>query len=284
MPDSKPDLYEVLHIHPSAPKEVVQAAYRQLALLYHPDKNPSPEATTLMAQVNAAYEVLNDPDKRAAYDRERAAQTRPAAPPPGPNPQAGRHRPWAGQSSGTRPGSGAGAGFITLGSTKEEVLRVEGIPVHTTVYPGIGEEVWHFDPNGSICFGLNTGLVRGWINPNSVLKIRLVPGYNITSDEFFGEGSHRDDVVRLQGTPESIEVSDGLGREMWGYAGGSSVELSFPFGLVRDWNNLDGTLKVQDYSNRQNNNSGDDGRACGYTIGCLVALIVVVVVIGFACF
>lgn len=282
MPDAKPDLYEVLHIHPSAPPEVVRAAYRQLAQLYHPDKNPSPEATALMAQVNAAYEVLNDPEKRAAYDRERATQDRPATPPPASEPPVGRRsRPWAGQSPGTGPGYGTGAGFITIGSTKEEVMRVVGIPVHTTVYPSIGEEVWHFDPNGSICFGLTTGLVRGWRNPNSALKIRLVPGDNITADDTFGFASHRDDVVRLQGTPESIEVSDGLDRELWEYPGGSSVEFSFEFGLVSAWNNLDGTLKVQDYPHRQNDNE-DNGGACGAAIGCL-ALVLVIVVIVFAC-
>ena len=40
MPESE-DLYEILQVHPSAHPEVIQAAYRRLALLYHPDHNPS---------------------------------------------------------------------------------------------------------------------------------------------------------------------------------------------------------------------------------------------------
>ena len=46
------DLYEILQVHPSAQPEIIQAAYRRLALLYHPDTNPSPEATATMAAVN----------------------------------------------------------------------------------------------------------------------------------------------------------------------------------------------------------------------------------------
>jgi curved DNA-binding protein CbpA len=71
MQDSKADNYEVLQVHPSAHPDVIQAAYRRLTLLYHPDRNPSPDANRLMAQLNLAYEVLSDPDKRAAYDRSR---------------------------------------------------------------------------------------------------------------------------------------------------------------------------------------------------------------------
>ena len=73
MPETE-DLYEILHLHPSAHPDVIQAAYRRLALLYHPDKNSTPEATEMMAAVNRAYEVLSDPEKRAEYDRRRAGR------------------------------------------------------------------------------------------------------------------------------------------------------------------------------------------------------------------
>ena len=79
------DHYAVLQVHPSAHPDVIQAAYRRLALLYHPDKNPSAEAARMMAQINVAYEVLSDPERRAEYDRERG--TSPGytsyTPPPG---------------------------------------------------------------------------------------------------------------------------------------------------------------------------------------------------------
>lgn len=72
---SQTDYYEILHVHPAAHPDVIQAAYRRLALLYHPDRNSSPEAGDMMAQVNRAYEVLSNPERRAAYDRERGTQT-----------------------------------------------------------------------------------------------------------------------------------------------------------------------------------------------------------------
>lgn len=249
MPDSKPDLYEILHIHPSAPPEVVRASYRQLALLYHPDKNPSPEATALMAQVNDAYAVLNDPEKRAAYDRERAAQARQATPPPDQDPQAGRNRPSTGYSSGTQTGYGTGVGFITLGSTKEDVLRIQGMPTDIEAQPGDGSELWVFGvPSstnfGSIEFGLTSGRVCGWNNFNSGLRIRLVPGPNVTSYNFFEEGDHRDEVARLQGTPKVVFVNEVLDAEMWVFSDNSTVLFSHSTGLVGYWENH-GTLKAR---------------------------------------
>ena len=78
MPETE-DLYEILQVHPSAHPDVIQAAYRRLALLYHPDKNPSQEAAEMMKRLNLAYETLSDPNRRAAYDRTRGAQQRQGA-------------------------------------------------------------------------------------------------------------------------------------------------------------------------------------------------------------
>ena len=63
------DPYRVLQVDPLAEQEVVDAAFRRLARKYHPDVNPAPEAAQLMAQIVAAYELLGDPGRRAAYDR-----------------------------------------------------------------------------------------------------------------------------------------------------------------------------------------------------------------------
>ena len=79
MPETE-NLYEILQVHPSAHPDVIRAAYRRLSLLYHPDRNPSPEATEMMAAINYAYEVLGDPEKRAAYDRRHTEQPRSARP------------------------------------------------------------------------------------------------------------------------------------------------------------------------------------------------------------
>jgi curved DNA-binding protein CbpA len=54
----------------------VQAAYRTLARTYHPDVNNSPHAARMMRQLNAAYKVLSDPERRSKYDAQRAHQWR----------------------------------------------------------------------------------------------------------------------------------------------------------------------------------------------------------------
>jgi molecular chaperone DnaJ len=64
----KRDYYEVLGIDRSANPEQIKQAYRQLALKWHPDRNPAPEATDRFKEVAEAYAVLSDPTKRAQYD------------------------------------------------------------------------------------------------------------------------------------------------------------------------------------------------------------------------
>lgn len=61
--------YDSLKISRDAPVEVVRAAYRALTLKYHPDRHESdPQANERMAELNNAYDVLSDPDKRREYD------------------------------------------------------------------------------------------------------------------------------------------------------------------------------------------------------------------------
>lgn len=83
----EPDPYEVLQVHPSAEPEVVDAAFRRLSRKYHPDLNPSPDATEAMQRLTAAYGVLRDPERRAAYDRKRGARR--DSQPPVPAPRSG---------------------------------------------------------------------------------------------------------------------------------------------------------------------------------------------------
>ncbi len=67
------DHYRTLRVMPSASQEEIRRAYRLLAKRYHPDR-VSPDrrewAREQMARINAAYEVLGDPQRRAEYDRQ----------------------------------------------------------------------------------------------------------------------------------------------------------------------------------------------------------------------
>ncbi len=66
---SKKDYYEILGISRNATKEEIKAAYRRLALQYHPDRNKSPEAEEKFKEISEAYAVLSDDEKRAQYDK-----------------------------------------------------------------------------------------------------------------------------------------------------------------------------------------------------------------------
>ena len=70
MPVSKRDYYEVLGVPRDADEQTLKAAYRKLALQYHPDRNPgNHEAEEKFKEAAEAYSVLSDAQKRAAYDR-----------------------------------------------------------------------------------------------------------------------------------------------------------------------------------------------------------------------
>src|ERR1700742_1438449 len=63
------DLYGVLGVSRDADADTIKKAYRRLARQLHPDVNPDPETQERFKEVTRAYEVLSDPQKRAAYDR-----------------------------------------------------------------------------------------------------------------------------------------------------------------------------------------------------------------------
>ena len=60
------DPYEILQVSRKAVPEVVEAAYRALARLHHPDANGEPDADSAMADLNWAYAVLREPDLKAS--------------------------------------------------------------------------------------------------------------------------------------------------------------------------------------------------------------------------
>lgn len=62
-------LYTTLEVSPSASEAEIKKAYRKLARQYHPDVNKDPSAEEKFKEINAAYEVLSDKDKKAKYDQ-----------------------------------------------------------------------------------------------------------------------------------------------------------------------------------------------------------------------
>jgi len=94
------DLYEILGIPRTAEDKDIKSAYRKLALKFHPDKNKSDkEAEQKFKEINAAYQVLSDPQKRKQYDQFGAV------------PGGGGGGGWDGGGNGAGFGGGGFGGF-----------------------------------------------------------------------------------------------------------------------------------------------------------------------------
>ena len=108
---SEPDAYKILQVDPEAEDEVIVAAYRRLARKYHPDVAAGADAAERMAAINAAWERIGEPARRAAYDRERA--TRAAMNHPGAGataaPASSGHQAGTAAAPGARPAPTGGA-------------------------------------------------------------------------------------------------------------------------------------------------------------------------------
>jgi DnaJ-class molecular chaperone len=132
------DPYRILQVASNAEQEVIQAAYRALALKYHPDRDRTTHAQRRMLQINAAYSLIRDETTRTEWDRSqrqgRQAPTRvSAAPPP------------RSEAAGTRVSFGRYAGWTLrdLARQDPDYLRwlsrhSSGIVYRTEIYQILG--------------------------------------------------------------------------------------------------------------------------------------------------
>lgn len=63
------NLYNILGVSPNATTDEIKKAYRVLAMRHHPDRNPDANSELRFNAINAAYELLSDPQKRAEYNQ-----------------------------------------------------------------------------------------------------------------------------------------------------------------------------------------------------------------------
>lgn len=66
---TKRDYYEVLGLQKNASESDIKSSYRKMALKYHPDKNKAPDAEEKFKEINEAYQILSDKQKRSTYDQ-----------------------------------------------------------------------------------------------------------------------------------------------------------------------------------------------------------------------
>ena len=83
-----PDLYALLELQPMASPKEIEGAYERLARLYQPDPDKDPSDPGKMQQINDAFDVLDDPARRAEYDRSRITGAAYVAPSSSANPTA----------------------------------------------------------------------------------------------------------------------------------------------------------------------------------------------------
>jgi len=76
-----PTYYQILQVDPAADPEVIEAAFRRLALKYHPDRSAVPDAADRMRELLEAKACLGDPERGRAYDATLGSVPRPPRPP-----------------------------------------------------------------------------------------------------------------------------------------------------------------------------------------------------------
>ena len=127
------DPYQVLQILPTAEPEVVHAAFRALALKYHPDRDSSARAARRMIELNQAYAMVRDPAARAELDRNRRSnpfEAVAAARPTNGMTRATRSRP--SDNTGTRLESGRYAGWTLKDLASHDIDYLKWLSRHSS--------------------------------------------------------------------------------------------------------------------------------------------------------
>lgn len=129
----------------------------------------------------------------------------------------------------------------TLGSSREDVFRVQGTPDRVTRYDSLRQETLYY--NNSL-IELTENVVTGYSNLDDTLKVAVKPVHLNSSDQdgdAWTIGDDRNDVFRVQGTPAQVALDHSLCRETLHY-GDSSIELKN--GFVAGYDNLAKNLRV----------------------------------------
>lgn len=198
------DPYKVLGVDHAADPDVVMTAYRALARLYHPDVSRDADAERHMAEINAAWTILRDPDRRAAYDREHGiTDGLPGGRAPSPIASLRRDGPAPADAPGT-PAAAAEAPAPGPGSARGATSPSGGVSGARAAAPPPtpgGRVAWRRGPNGEGAAGPPPGRPRG-----TVLPFGRHIGWSIGEVARVDPGYLQWLVARPEGAPYKAEI------------------------------------------------------------------------------
>jgi len=128
--------------------------------------------------------------------------------------------------------------YITFGSTKEDVLRIQGEPT------AVLHEDWWWWGNDSVTFDPASNKVQGWSNGGGGLKVKIPTSNGSTHTQgplpdYITFGSTKEDVLRIQGEPTAVSHED------WWWYGNDYILFDGLAGRVVGWENRFGNVKVK---------------------------------------
>lgn len=126
-----------------------------------------------------------------------------------------------------------------LGSTKEQVFAVQGTPSRVVKYDFSKKELIYF---GDSTIELTNNRVTGYRNLGDNLRVQTLPAARTSNLPYWTMNSSREDVFRIQGTPNQVELDDTTCTETLNY-GNSSIELKN--GFITGYDNVDNNLKIR---------------------------------------
>lgn len=138
------------------------------------------------------------------------------------------------------PSPTASNSYWTLGSTREELFKVQGTPSRVLRYDYSDKELLYY---GNSTVDLSDGRVTGYSNHDGNLRVFIPPSSGSdNTDEHWGLDSQREDIFRIQGTPTQVVLDNSVCTEEL-YYGDSTIQLTN--GFITGYDNLDNNLKVK---------------------------------------
>ena len=242
------DYYRILGVDKSASAHDIKKAYRKLIRKYHPDVSKAPDADQKTKEINEAYEVLGNPEKRATYDAPaRASEADAFRPPPG----------WRAQHASDPGGAFGGAGsggddffsdlFAHVGRRRAAPGRrpMRGDDIHATMMVDLQDafhgttrtislQVPHAEPNGHVVLrerSLSVRIPEGVV-PGQQLRLagQGQPGVagGPPGDLFLEIQFQPDPRYRIEGR----DVYENVPVAPWEAALGAHIEVPTPAGPV----------------------------------------------------